>query len=278
MTVVCWGNRENEKSVGETWKNNRRIFLNFLRQWGRDNQIDLILEESQFLNDAFENMGKPFSPINLLENAACNIISTFIFGSRLEYDDPVSKDVFATFLRLNQQHDRIPDIFWWFLIRIPILAAVRERKAAQRKTKSYIKTKIEDMIRSGIRNPPETLVEAYALDMTGKNGESLDLRPLIVLTYELFFAGTETTSTSLQWVFACMAAHPEIQERVFEEIDSVVGSAKLTSNFFKELPYFTAVQHEIQRFAVEHNTTGDSSHLCNGYQYNNLVNFAQSGI
>ena len=56
----------------------------------------------------------------------------------------------------------------------------------------------------------ETLVEAYALDMVDKKG--LDLRPLIVLIYELFFAGTETTSTSLQWVFACMAAHPEIQE------------------------------------------------------------------
>ena len=153
---------------------------------------------------------------------------------------------FATIVTLNRHHDRIPDLVCWFLIRVPFFVAVRERKAALQKTKNYIKTKIEAMLQNGLRNPPETLVEAYALDMVDKNG--LDLRPLIVLIHELFFAGTETTSTSLQWVFACMAAHLEIQERVFEEIDSVVGSVKLTSNFFKELPYFTAVQHEIQRF------------------------------
>ena len=235
-------------SVGETWKNNRRIFLNFLRQWGRENQIDLILEESKFLNEAFENMGKPFSPISLLENATCNIISTFIFGSRMEYDDPEAVDVFDTFLRINQKHDRLPQALTWFLIRFPIFAAMRERKAAVLKTRNFIKRKIAAVIRRGLRNPPETLVEAYALDMAGKNGQSLDLRPLIILTYELFFAGTETTSTTLQWFFACMAAHPEIQEKAFQEIDSVIGSAKLNSKLLKELPYFTAVQHEIQRF------------------------------
>ena len=78
------------------------VFLNFLPQWGRENQVDLILEERQFLNEIFEShMGEPFSPINLLQIAACNIISTFIFGSRMEYDDPVSEEVMATFLTLN---------------------------------------------------------------------------------------------------------------------------------------------------------------------------------
>ena len=78
------------------------------------------------------------------------------------------------------------------------------------------------MIESGLQNPPETLAEAYALDMAGKNGESLDLKPLIVLINELFCAGTETTLTSLQWFLACMAVHPGIQGKVSREIDSVV--------------------------------------------------------
>ena len=235
-------------SEGETWKNNRRIFLNFLRQWGRENQFELILEESKFLTEAFERKGKHFCPIKLLENATCNIIATIIFGSRLEYEDPESEEVLATFLRINQKHDRLPECFWRFLIRFPIFTAIRERKAALKKAKDFIRRKIEGMISSGLRNPPETLVEAYALDMGVKEGKKLNPRPLIVMSYELFFAGTETTSTTLQWLFACMAAHPEIQERVFDEIESVVGSASLNSRLFKELPYFTAVQHEIQRF------------------------------
>ena len=47
---------------------------------------------------------------------------------------------------------------------------------------------------------------------------------------------------------ACLSVHPEIQQKMFEEIDSVIGDAKLSSKHLKELPYTTAVQLEVQRF------------------------------
>lgn len=235
---------------GESWKTNRRIFLNFLRQWGKEKQLELVLEESRFLLEAIEKMEQEFEPSHLFQSAVCNIISTLIFGSRIEYSDPKIDEVFASILALNQRADYFPTFIMLLMIRFPIFSWVKKRKTAIKTTKDYLRDQILGMMKTGLRDPPETLVEAYALEKTNlaDRKDNQELEDLIVLIYELFFAGTETTSTTLQWALACLSVHPEIQQKMFEEIDSVVGDAELSSRHLKNLPYTTAVQLEVQRF------------------------------
>jgi cytochrome P450 len=40
---------------------------------------------------------------------------------------------------------------------------------------------------------------------------------------DLFLAGAETTSSTLQWAMLYMIAFPEIQKKVQQEIDSAIG-------------------------------------------------------
>ena len=189
---------------GESWKSNRRIFLNFLRQWGKENQLELVLEESRFLLEAIEKMDKEFEPSHLLQSAVCNIISTFIFGSRMEYSDPKMGEVFASILALNQRADYLPRFLLHFMCQfpIPIFKWVKNRRSAVKVTKDYLRGQILSMMETGFRDPPETLVEAYALEKTNlaNREDQQELEELIIVIYELFFAGTETTSTTLQWV------------------------------------------------------------------------------
>ncbi|GMT21521.1 hypothetical protein PFISCL1PPCAC_12818, partial [Pristionchus fissidentatus] len=42
----------------------------------------------------------------------------------------------------------------------------------------------------------------------------------------LMFAGHDTTSSALGWTIWCLANHPKIQQRAFEEISSVFGTAE----------------------------------------------------
>ena len=50
-----------------------------------------------------------------------------------------------------------------------------------------------------------------------------------ILMLDLFIAGTETTSTSLIWLILLLATHPEIQEKVQQEIDAHVPRGEMPS-------------------------------------------------
>ena len=85
---------------------------------------------------------------------------------------------------------------------------------------------------------------------------------LFKLIQDLFFAGTETTSNTLRWGLLCMMLYPDVQERVQQEIDSVLGSDRLPCLRDRaRLPYTEATLHEIQRFSsllsftIPHRTT-----------------------
>uniref|UniRef100_A0ABM0GP89 Cytochrome P450 2B11-like n=1 Tax=Saccoglossus kowalevskii TaxID=10224 RepID=A0ABM0GP89_SACKO len=66
---------------------------------------------------------------------------------------------------------------------------------------------------------------------------------------DLFAAGTETTATTLKWGLLLMVLHPEIQDRVFNEIDQAVGANRLPRlDDRKNLSYTEATLLEIQRF------------------------------
>ncbi|KAG8545726.1 hypothetical protein GDO81_020433, partial [Engystomops pustulosus] len=72
---------------------------------------------------------------------------------------------------------------------------------------------------------------------------------LINLVSDLFGAGMETTSTTLRWAILLMMKYPEIQKKVQNEIEQVMGSAQPQVEHRKQMPYTDAVIHEIQRFA-----------------------------
>lgn len=60
----------------------------------------------------------------------------------------------------------------------------------------------------------------------------------------------ETTATTLSWIFLLLAMHPEKQEKLFEEIQRVVGLSRLpTLNDRPQMPYTEAVIHESMRFS-----------------------------
>merc|ERR1719290_57954 len=74
----------------------------------------------------------------------------------------------------------------------------------------------------------------------------LGLDNLKVSMFDLFLAGSETTSTTLTWAALYMVRYPEIQSKVQHELDTVVGINRLPNMEDKRnLPYVEAVIMEI---------------------------------
>ena len=49
--------------------------------------------------------------------------------------------------------------------------------------------------------------------------------------YDLFIAGTETTSSTLYWCLLCLLNYPEAQKKLRDEIISVVGKVTFDAMF-----------------------------------------------
>ncbi|KAE8077528.1 hypothetical protein FH972_016085 [Carpinus fangiana] len=89
---------------------------------------------------------------------------------------------------------------------------------------------------------------------------------MISLCSEFLDAGTDTTSTALQWIMANLVKYPNVQERVLAEIKGVVvedGEKEVKEEDLHKLPYLKAVvleglrRHPPGHFVVPHAVTED---------------------
>lgn len=88
---------------------------------------------------------------------------------------------------------------------------------------------------------------------------------LLVSIAELFFAGTETTSTAIIWVILFLIRNPHVQGKIHEELDRVVGNSRdICIADRPNLPYCQAVITEAFRcsdmgpLSVQHSANNDT--------------------
>lgn len=69
---------------------------------------------------------------------------------------------------------------------------------------------------------------------------------IIDLCSEFLNAGTDSTSTALQWIMANLVKYPHIQEKLFMEINRVEGDLEdvMKEDDLQKIPYLKAVIFE----------------------------------
>ncbi|KAJ9564016.1 hypothetical protein OSB04_009176 [Centaurea solstitialis] len=103
------------------------------------------------------------------------------------------------------------------------------------------------------------------------NGGKLTDKDMVSMCSEFLNAGTDTTSTALQWIMANLMKHPDIQNKLYDEIVSVVGppppplgekpECTINEEDVQKMPYLKAVvleglrRHPPAHFVVPHRVT-----------------------
>ncbi|KAK2511237.1 hypothetical protein Q9233_017110, partial [Columba guinea] len=133
--------------------------------------------------------------------------------------------------------------------------------------RSFIARRVRDNAASLQPRAPRDFIDCFLQHMEKEKSNpssEFTLENLELTTLNLFFAGTETVSSTLRYGFLMLMKHPHVQEKVHEEIDQVIGRDRApTLEDRGRMPYTDAVIHEIQRCSdliplnVPHRVTRD---------------------
>ncbi|KAF0301640.1 Methyl farnesoate epoxidase [Amphibalanus amphitrite] len=106
------------------------------------------------------------------------------------------------------------------------------------------------------RAAPRDFIDRFLIEMESPDAaaRSFTDESLSIICMDLFLAGMETTSTSLTWALLLLVMHPDVQTRVQQEIDAVLGvgaDRRLPSYSDRaNMPYTEATLQEVSRRAT----------------------------
>ncbi|KAG9465141.1 hypothetical protein GDO78_018826 [Eleutherodactylus coqui] len=193
--------------------------------------------------------------MNILVQAVSNVICSVVFGNRFEYED-------LKFLRLlnnfnetfqlmsstaGQFHDMIPEIMNHVpgphqkihKLLVQLMEFVTERVKINQKTFDPLN--------------PRDFIDCFLIKMNQEKqnpNSEFNTKNLLMSVLQIFFAGTETVSTTLRHGLLIILKYPEIEAKLHEEIDRVIGVNRCPNiEDRSKMPYTDAVIHEIQRFS-----------------------------
>lgn len=82
----------------------------------------------------------------------------------------------------------------------------------------------------------------------GEAGVRLDTTEIKAIILDMFAAGTDTTSTAIEWAIAELITHPDDMQKLQDEIRATVGAAgRVTEDHLDKLRYLNAVVKETLR-------------------------------
>ncbi|KAM4642719.1 cytochrome P450 2F2-like [Discoglossus pictus] len=244
-------------SNGEKWRQLRGFTIATLRNFGMGKRTieERIKEEAMFLvKDIKEKKGIPIDPTYCVSRSVSNIICSVVFGRRFDYSDPKLQKL----VQCVQENFKIISTPWGDLCNIypDIMEYIpgphRNITYNFQTIANFITEMMEDHKRTLDIDCPRDYIDCFLAKIRKEEtnfNSYFSPRSLVMSTLILFFAGTETVGTTLRYCFLLLMKYPKIAEKVYREIDDVVGHNRSPNYEDRtKMPYTNAFLHEVQRY------------------------------
>ncbi|XP_004438905.1 PREDICTED: cytochrome P450 2E1 [Ceratotherium simum simum] len=242
---------------GPTWRDTRRFSLTVLRDYGMGKQRneERIQRETHFLLEALrKTQGQPFDPTFVIGGGPFNVIADILFHEHFDYEDKMCLRLMhlfnENFYLLSTPWLQLYNYFSSYLRYLP--GSHRKVMKNVSEIKAYTLERVKEHHKSLDPNCPRDFTDSLLVELEKEKHSAepvFTLENIAVTTADMFFAGTETTSTTLRYGLLILLKYPEIEEKLHKEIDRVIGPSRIPAIKDRlEMPYMDAVVHEIQRF------------------------------
>ncbi|XP_077986476.1 cytochrome P450 1A1-like [Glandiceps talaboti] len=272
-------------SYSQSWKIHKKIATTALKTCMSGKLLEGL--EKQIQNEAMllvnvlttpnSLQGHGIDPRHPVRLAVTNIISVILFGKKYAHEDKELQHILDLAERLLEAFGtgNPTDIMPWTAI-FPSVRRMRD-------TSFEVLDDLYDWLEVKKREHSESFDPDNIRDVTDKaihvsrqmNPEDLSKHDLtysrvMTVVNDIFGAGFDSSAATMMWFILYMVKHQEIQQRIRDELDQVVGSDRLPCLADKpNLPFTVACVHETLRIstiaplAVPHTTSCDTT--LNGY-------------
>ncbi|XP_073497634.1 cytochrome P450 2C23-like isoform X2 [Phyllobates terribilis] len=224
-------------SNGESWTYLRKFSLLTLRDFGMGKKS---LEEP--LQAEAQHLVNHFKSLNVMDK-------------RFDYSDKKWMDTLAdsrkAFHIVSSTWGQLYDTFPGIMQYLP---------GPHKKTFQLLKS-LKDCLKESIKTHQKTLDPACPRDyidcfLIRMNQEEKNLSTafhvtnLIETVFDMFIGASETTAITIHFGLLILIKYPEIQDKVHEEIDQVIGQERAPkADDRNQMPYTNALLHEMQRIS-----------------------------
>ncbi|XP_068106957.1 cytochrome P450 2G1-like [Hyperolius riggenbachi] len=244
-------------SNGERWKIIRTFTLKTLKSFGFGNKsIEAKIQEEALcsVEELNKYHGVQFNPSNLFMGSFSDVLCSVMFGDRYEYKD----ERFSKLLAIVNESFSLASSRWGQLYSI-LPSVMQYVPGPHHKIIPYAEEMV-DFILERVKasqeslNPdsPRHFIDSFLIKIDQEKDNpntEFNMRNLLVTAQNLFVAGIETVNTTLRHSFLILLKYPEIQAKILEEIDRVIGQERIPK--FEDrahMPFTQAFICEVQRF------------------------------
>lgn len=230
-------------SRGKAWADQRRFTLKVLRDFGfgKSSMEDTLLDEVDKLCDELKKSGGKAVDIGLKMNISIlNALWAMLTGEKLPLNDPkllLIVESFNAFLRSTNPTSALasmfptPQMIRWPIFK-PLLTAMGFDLDAFLVPMKELTQLAEEQITGHKSNLDEDntrdFIDVYLVEIKkNENNKQSSFHKerghyyLVNVLIDLFVAGMETTSSSINWSCLLLLHHPEIKRKLQKEIDTV---------------------------------------------------------